>query len=126
MVLAKNITALILALLLANPACCCSWMMCGAAVESAPAQSCCGASSEENGDKDSDSEKHECLCSLNTQYVDQGKLDLPYPDQFVSPEPPIRYVQDNPIIPAHIAYLPQSNRPPPGPAIRLLYSVFRL
>jgi len=125
MLFAKNITTFILALLLANPACCCALDGCGAQDE-VPVRSCCAGSSDSNKDEDAPSDKHVCSCSLNKQYTEQGQLSFSTPDSPLFPEPPVVFVNIDPIVPIFTIESPLAKRPPPGPAIRILYSVFRL
>ena len=127
MVLAKNIVTLVLALLLANPACCCALGgTCSLEqAEKAPVRSCCSNSSEDEENNDAPSE-HECMCSLNKQYTEHGQFSLPGPDFSLLPEPSIVFIDVDPLAPDRITYLPRSKRLPPGPALRILFSVFRL
>jgi len=124
MLFIKNITTFILALLLANPACCCTLSSCGAPDE-VPVQSCCAGSSDSNEDENP-SDKHECACSLNKQYPEQGELKFSSPDFHLLPVPPVVFVDIERVVPVFTLDSPLAKRPPPGPALRVLYSVFRL
>jgi len=123
MLFVKNITTFILALLLANPACCCALSGCGASDE-VPVRSCC-AGSDSNEDENP-SDKHECTCSLNKQYPEQGELKFSSPDFHLLPVPPVVFVDIERVVPIFTLDSPLAKRPPPGPALRILYSVFRL
>jgi hypothetical protein len=125
MLLAKNMTTFILALMLASPACCCALIGCHASDE-VPVRSCCSSSSDSNEDEDAPSDEHECSCSLNKQYTEQGELSFSSPDFHFIPVPPVVFVDIDPTVSVFAIDSPLAKRPPPGPTIRILYSVFRL
>lgn len=130
MAFAKNITTLILALLLANPACCCA--LSGSCSpektpEKAPVRSCCSGSAEDTEEKDAPKEDHQCMCSLNTDYTEHVKFQIVDPQFSILPDPPVVILDADLSVPPSIySNLPHAERPPPGPSIRILYSVFRL
>ncbi len=127
MKLAKNIITAFLALLLVNPACCCALSGCGTAPEEAPVRSCCSGSSEDHdGDKKSPADDHTCMCSINNQYTEQGKLDIHNPVFALLPEPSVVMLPVDPFVPTRVVNLPQATHAPPGVPLRVLYSVFRL
>jgi len=125
MLLAKNITTFILALMLASPACCCALIGCHASAE-VPVSSCCSGASDRNEDEDAPSDEQECSCSLNKQYAEQGELSFSSPDLHFIPVPPVVFADIDPIVSVFTVDSPLAKRPPPGPAIRVLYSIFRL
>jgi hypothetical protein len=121
----KNIITLILVLLLANPACCCALNGCGAP-EKAPVRSCCSGTSDDQEDKDDPKDEHKCMCSLNNQYTDHEKLSLTDPHFSLLPDPPVIFLDADRSVPTCIVDQPRMKRPPSGPPIRILFSVFRL
>lgn len=125
MLLARYITTFILALLLANPACCCAFAGNGTPDE-APTHSCCAGGSNSETDEDAPSDRHNCSCSINKQYTEHGEAKFSSPDFPILPAPVVVFVDVDPIQSVFIVDKPQAKRPPPGPALRVLYSVFRL
>jgi len=125
MLLAKNMITFILALMLASPACCCALIGCHAPAE-VPARSCCSSSSDSNEDEEAPSDKHECSCSLNKQYTEQGELSFSSPGFHLLPLPSVVFVDIEPIVSVFTINSPLAKAPPPGPTIRVLYSIFRL
>lgn len=127
MLFAKNITTFILVLLLANPACCCALIGCGASDETpTPVSSCCSEPADSKSDDDAPSDEHDCSCSINKQYTEQGQFSFSGPDFPLLTDPPVVFVDVAPIAPIFTKDSPLAKRPPPGPALRVLYSVFRL
>jgi len=127
MKLAKNILTAFLALLLVNPACCCALNGCGQAAEEAPVRSCCsGPAEDQDSDKKSPADDHTCMCSINKQYTEQGKIDLHNPVFALLPEPSVVILPTDPFVPTRVVALPQAVHDPPRVPLRVLYSVFRL
>ena len=127
MKLAKNIITAFLALLLVNPACCCALNGCCSATEEAPVRSCCsGPAEDQDDDTKSPADDHTCMCSINKQYIEQGKIDLHNPVFALLPEPWVVMLPTEPFVPTRVVNLPQATHAPPGVSLRILYSVFRL
>lgn len=127
MTLAKNIITAFLALLLVNPACCCALGGGCSTVEEAPVRSCCsGSSDEQDSDEKSPDDDHQCMCSINKQFTEHGKIDLHNPVFALLPEPVSITLPIDPFVPTPVANLPQALHDPPGVSLRVLYSVFRL
>jgi len=124
--LAKNIITVLLALLLANPACCCALKGCGSN-DDAPVRSCCsGPSDDQNGDQDSPDDDHKCMCSVNKQFTEQAAIDLPDSHLASLPVPTVIILPVDALEPPLVIDLPQAIHDPPGVSLRVLYSVFRL
>jgi len=134
MVFAKNILASILALLLANPACCCALTGCGssdASMPEVPTRSCCCSSSESSDSQDKqspDKENHNCRCSFNKRVLDNSKIDFSYHSVALIPEPREITLLVDVSVPS--AELPLDVRyachHPPNTPVRILFSTFQL
>lgn len=127
----KQLTAALLALLLANPACCCTFSSgCCAKEEaqavSAPEPACCSGASEQLPEQDNQDE-HQCPCSLNKKFPESAKNTFAIPDIVSGILPQTDFPRATPPCPRPTSFsLPASDRSPPGSPLRILYSVFRL
>jgi len=67
------------------------------------------------------------MCSLNKEYTEHGKIQIAAPHFTILPDPPVVILDTDLSVPQCIySDLPYAKRPPPGPSIRILFSVFRL
>jgi len=125
--LTKNIITAFLALLLANPACCCALRGCGSTSEAEPVKSCCSVSTDgKNGDENTPDKEHNCQCSMDDQYTEQGKIDVIAPAVTPLPEPTFIELAEGSYAPVLMDMPDLSAHPPPWSPLRILYSVFRI
>lgn len=114
--MSHRFTALVLALIVASPLCCCGWMH---AAEKAHVESCCEA--KEAGKpvpKDKD-----CVCAQTPKFrdVSHARVAAPAPDLFVLDLPLLAITElEIPFIGEHSAALVLRNHGPP-PLARPLY-----
>jgi hypothetical protein len=125
MLLIKNILTSMLALLLVNPACCCS--LGGSCIpEKAPIQSCCSSFPDNQESQQNQEDNHTCMCSQNKEYPDFKALHFPATDFAFTTIPPVTLLDTGNRSCTAPLLLPASTHPPPRNDLRILYSVFRL
>jgi hypothetical protein len=123
----KTVLSFLLALLLAQPACCCSLPgFFGTEAESIP--SCCGSQESSDSSPSSPCEDESCQCESQLADIVKVDLTLPFPG-FLASFPPPRYAPD-----FSLAFPPREKlradaivrHPPPLKEFRILFQNFRL
>ena len=80
MAVARQLLAALLAILIANPACCCTigtvFGKAAAGNDSAPTRSCCSKKKDSPGEQSPQSpgERHQCPCTMDASMVVEAKL----------------------------------------------------
>lgn len=142
----RTILILLLALQVVNPMCCCTGCAEGTgscceastAPATAPttAPSCCSRTSPADctgpgsqgvsSNEPSPGDQHPCLCASKQTYTKYAQATIPCAQATTLPEPAV--IELLPLATAHALApaLPKVEHHPPGPPLRLRYSIFRL
>ncbi len=144
----RAILTLLLALQVVNPMCCCTGCAegtgscCEASTARAPDQapttapSCCSRTSPADctdpgsqgvsSNEPSPGDQHPCLCASKQTYTKYAQATIPCAQATTLPEPSV--IELLPLATAHALAPapPKVEHHPPGPPLRLRYSIFRL
>ena len=138
----RAILAFLLALQVINPMCCCTVRAednpscCEAGPTPAPTPSCCSRTSptdstgpNNQGATPNDptpGDQHQCLCASKQKYTQHDQATIPCAQATTLPEPAV--IELLPLAIGHTLTLapPKVEHHPPGPPLRLRYSIFRL
>ncbi|MGB1873400.1 MAG: hypothetical protein ACPH5P_06265 [Akkermansiaceae bacterium] len=124
MPLTRNIISFVLALLLANPACCCVQGACRAP-DKEPARSCCSSSSDQENGRDKEN-GHTCMCSQKNEYPDFKAFHFQPTDFSPATENPTTQQEQGYLSRSCHVIVSSTVHPPPGYSLCILYSTFRL